>query len=276
MSRFGCIKDRFDDRDYLMRPYLPVVKLPKKIDYTQKMSPIRDQGEDGTCVGFAVASGMKEYQEFLDYEKLVELSPRFLYSEAKKIDGMQGLEGTTIRASMRVLEKLGVCQEKLWPYFPHQKDKPKVGAKANAQKFRISTYARILSLNELRLSLAGIGPVVLGIEVFKGMLKTKTGIVPMPNKNEASLGGHAVCAVGYDDEKELAKFKNSWSRKWGQQGFGYLPYGYIARYMMDAWSSVDIEDPNPLTLASVLMVRHRSPSILSEVEGLSYKERALV
>ena len=258
MSRFGCIKDRFDDRDYLMRAYLPVVKLPKKVDYTQKMSPIRDQGAEGTCVGFAVASGMKEYQEFLDYKKLIELSPRYVYSEAKKIDGIPGLEGTTIRASMQVLEKIGVCQEKFWPYSPQQKDKPKKGAKTNAQKFRIVTYARILNLNELRLSLAGKGPVVLGIEVFKGMLKTKTGLVPLPKKNETSLGGHAIAACGYDDEKRLIKFKNSWSTKWGRQGFGYLPYAYIERYMMDAWSSVDIEDPNPLTLASILSYRERA------------------
>jgi len=63
MSRLGCIKDKFDDRDYLMRAYLPVAKLPKKVDYTQKMSPVRNQGDEGVCVGFAVASGMKEYQE---------------------------------------------------------------------------------------------------------------------------------------------------------------------------------------------------------------------
>jgi C1A family cysteine protease len=260
MNRLGCLRDKFDDRDYLMRAYLPAVKLPKRVDYTQKMSPIRDQGEEGTCVGFAVASGMKEYQEFLDYKKLVELSPRFVYSEAMKIDGVPGLEGTTIRAGMKVLERIGVCQEKLWPYSPHQKDKPKVGAKANARKFRILAYARILNLNELRMALLSKGPVVLGIEVFKGMLKTKTGMVPLPKKNETSLGGHAICAVGYDDEKRLVKFKNSWSAKWGRQGFGYLPYAYIKRYMMDAWSSVDIEDPNPLTLAGVL----------------NYKERAIV
>ncbi len=29
-------------------------------------------------------------------------------------------------------------------------------------------------------------------------------------------------------------------------------------HMMDAWSSVDIEDPNPLTLASVLNYRERA------------------
>jgi len=113
-------------------------------------------------------------------------------------------------------------------------------------------------LNELRLSLAGKGPVVLGIEVFKGMLKTKTGIVPMPKKNEGSLGGHVICAAGYNDDKGLVKFKNSWSKKWGEKGYGYLPYAYIERYMMDAWSSVDIEDPDPLTLASVLRYRERT------------------
>ena len=257
MSRFGCIKDKFDDRDYLMRAYLPVIKLPKKVDYTQKMSPVRDQQTEGTCVGFAVASGMKEYQELLDYEKLVELSTRFVYSEAKLIDGMHGLEGTTIRASMQVLEKIGVCQEKLWPYSPHQKDKPKVGAKANAQKFRIIRYARILNLSELRLSLATKGPCVIGIEVFEGMMKIKTGLVPLPKRGQRSIGGHAICAVGYDDKKELVKFKNSWG-KWGDKGFGYLPYTYIERYMMDAWSSVDIEDPNPLTLASVLSYREKA------------------
>ena len=258
MSKFGCIKDKFDDRDYLMRAYLPVIKLPKKIDYTPKLSPVRDQGDEGTCVSFACAAGMKEYQELLDYKKLVELSPRFVYSECKKIDGMPQEEGTTIRAAMQVLEGKGVCQEKFWPYQPHQKDKPKKGAADNAKKFCVMTYARILNFDELRLSLASKGPCVIGVEVFEGMMKTKTGIVPMPKKNETALGGHAICPVGYDDKKKVIKFKNSWSDQWGQKGYGFLPYDYIERYMMDAWSSVDIEDPNPLTLASVLSYRERA------------------
>lgn len=258
MSRFGCIRDKFDERDYLMRAYLPLIKLPKKIDWAPKMSPVRDQGEEGTCVGFAVAVGMKEYQEMLDYKKLVGLSPRFVYAEAKKIDGMPDLEGTTVRAAMRILKTKGVCQEKFWPYQPLQKNKAKQGADSDAKRFRIITYARILNLDELRLSLATKGPCVIGIEVFSGMMKTKTGVVPLPKKGERSIGGHAIAACGYDDEKELVKFKNSWSKKWGTEGFGYLPYEYIERYMMDAWSAVDIEDPNPLTLVSVLKYSRRA------------------
>lgn len=252
MSKFGCLKDKFDERDYLMRVYLPLLKLPLKIDYTNKMLPVRDQGEEGTCVGFAVTCGMKEYQEFLDYRKLVELSPRFLYNECKKIDGLPNAEGTTIRSAMKVLEKLGVCREKFWTYTPFQKDKSKRGARSDAKRFCIKTYARVLNLNELRLSLSSHGPLVLGIEVFEGIIKTKTGLVPLPRKNEISLGGHAITAIGYDDKKKIIKFKNSWSTKWGNKGFGYLPYAYVEKYMIDAWSSVDIEDPNPLTLAAVL------------------------
>lgn len=258
MINLGCIKDKLDDRDYLMRAYLPVVKLPKKVDYTPKLSPVRDQGDEGTCVSFATACGMKEYQELLDYEKLIELSPRFVYSECKKIDGMPKEEGTTIRAAMRVLEDRGVCQENFWPYSPHQKTKAREGAVSNAKKFRIMTYARILNLNEMRLSLATKGPCVIGVEVFEGMMRTTTGLVPMPKKNEDTLGGHAICIVGYDDSKKVVKFKNSWSCQWGQKGYGFLPYAYIESYMMDAWSSVDIEDPNPLTLASVLNYRERA------------------
>lgn len=253
MAKFGCLRDKMDERDYLMRAYLPILKLPAKVDHTREMSPVRDQGDEGTCVGFASTVGMKEYQENKDYNKIVNLSPRFLYNECKKIDGIPG-DGTTIRTAMKVLKKWGVCQEKYWPYKPHQLDKPRSGAKDDARKFTVFTYARVLNLDELRMNLAQKGPGVIGVQVFKGMMDAKKGLVPMPKKGESSIGGHAICPVGYDDQKALMKFKNSWSESWGDKGYGYLPYEYIKKYMMDAWSSVDIEDPNPLTLAMIIEV----------------------
>ena len=192
MTKLGCIKDKFDERDYLMKQYLPVAKMPFKVDYTVKMSPVRNQGNEGTCVAFASGTGMKEYQELIDYEKLILLSVRFVYSECKKIDGFPDAEGTTIRCAMKVLNDNGICRENLWPYKPQQAGRPKKGAVSDAKKFRISAYARILNLNELRLTLVAKGPCVIGIEVFNGIMDTNTGIVPMPKKNEISLGGLAV------------------------------------------------------------------------------------
>lgn len=248
----GCLQDKFDERDYLMRAYLPAAKPAANVDHTPDMSAVRDQGNEGTCVGFAVASGMKEYQEAIDYNAAIEMSPRFLYSLCKKYDDYPDEEGTTIRMAMKVLKEYGTCRERFWPYRPHQKDKPRQGARKDAARFKEKSYARILNLPELKMSLSSKGPCVCGVEVFEGMMTTKTGMVPMPGKNEAALGGHAVCLVGYNDKKGLVKFKNSWGLKWGERGYAYLPYEYIDRFMMDAWSAVDIDDPNPLTLASVL------------------------
>jgi hypothetical protein len=173
--KLGCLKDKKDNRDFLMRAYLPLIKLPSKIDYTKNMSPVRNQGDEGTCVGFATTVGMKEYQEKIDYGKLVELSPRFLYNECKKIDGMPDTEGTSIRIAVKVLKNIGVCREKYWKYRPHQKDKPQKGAREDAKKFKIKTYARILDLNELRHTLATKGPCVIGVYVFNSMMETKDG-----------------------------------------------------------------------------------------------------
>jgi C1A family cysteine protease len=74
----------------------------------------------------------------------------------------------------------------------------------------------------------------------------------MPKASERSLGGHAICAVGYDEKAKLIKFKNSWSAAWGDAGYGFLPYAYIDKYMTDAWSAVDIKDASPLTINDVM------------------------
>jgi C1A family cysteine protease len=153
---------------------------------------------------------------------------------------------------MKVLKKHGVCRESFWPYRPHQDDRPKRGAVRDALRFKEKSYARILNLADLKMSLCSKGPAVCGVEVFRGMIDTATGMVPMPKKEERPLGGHAICLTGYNDKKALIKFKNSWGPDWGEGGYGWLPYEYIDRFMMDAWSSVDIDDPNPLTLANVL------------------------
>jgi C1A family cysteine protease len=255
--KLGCRHDERDDRDYLMRAYLPAVKLPAKIDFTSKMTPVRDQGNEGTCVAFSSVAGMKEYQEQLDWKKYMELSPRFLYSLCKKLDGHPEEEGTQIRYAMQVLKLYGVCSEKFWPYEPHQSDRPKTGYDRDAAKFKELSYARLLDLDEVKLCLATKGPCVIGITCFEGIMHTKTGKVPMPKAGEKPLGGHAICIVGYDEKTRLLKFKNSWSTAWGDKGYGCLPYAYVEKYMMDAWSSVDIKDSSPMTIGKVLKAGRR-------------------
>jgi len=91
------------------------------------------------------------------------------------------------------------------------------------------------------------GPSVAGVGVYESWMTPavdKTGVIPMPKKSEELLGGHAICIVGYDDKKKRFKFKNSWSRSWGDDGYGYLLYTYMTKYGMDCWSGKDkLHDP---------------------------------
>ena len=37
---------------------------------------------------------------------------------------------------------------------------------------------------------------------------------------------HAITIVGWDDSKKAYLVKNSWGKKWGQDGYVWVGYGY--------------------------------------------------
>ena len=86
----------------------------------------------------------------------------------------------------------------------------------------------------------------------------KTGKIPYPTIGEKMLGGHAVVAVGYDDNKvidhpkdKLIKdcnknfptqgaflIRNCWGEDWGKDGYGWLPYEYVLQGLATDWWSL--------------------------------------
>lgn len=211
MFALGCRKDPKDLRDIPMGLVLPPIPLPKSLDYALEMSPVRNQGNEGTCIAFA--------------------------------DGQPDEDGTYPRIAMKVLAKYGVAEESCWPYKPFQKDFPCADANKEAKRYRIKAYARLYSVVEMRRSLAINGPFLAGVRVFKSWFSKrviKSGIIPMPRKNEKAVGGHAVCIAGFDDAKQIFKFKNSWGRSWADKGYGYFSYAYMQQYCVDAWSATDL------------------------------------
>jgi len=239
----GCKKSPPDKRDKRLTRMSPALaaKLPAKLDYTKKMSAVSDQGDEGTCVGFACVDGMKEYQEKAEWAKDIQLSVRYVYSEAKKIDGFPDEEGTDIRCALKILKNKGVPPDDCWPYKAHQNDKPCKKAAELAAPYKITKYVSLKTEKEMKESLNTNGPFIAGVEVYYQAWTDAedNGKVTMPDKDDSLEGGHAICIVGYDDKKKLYKFKNSWSKSWGDKGYGYLPYEYMKKYLMDGWSAKD-------------------------------------
>lgn len=248
--KLGCLKDTEDLRDIPMGLVLPAIKVPGSVDYTAEMTSVRDQGDEGTCVAFASVVGVKEYQDNKEYRKPIGLSPRYIYSLCKANDGIPAEEGTYPRVAMKMLLKHGVAPESYWPYKAHQQDLPKPGADKAARRFIITGYARLGTVQEMKRSLLVNGPFLAGVEVYSSWFKsavTKSGVIPMPSGKDQLSGGHAICVMGYSDLNKVFKFKNSWGDGWGDDGYGYIKYDYIARFCSDAWSSTDlIEDPKSL------------------------------
>jgi len=48
------------------------------------------------------------------------------------------------------------------------------------------------------------------------------------------MGGHAVLAVGYDDERKALLVRNSWGSQWGIEGYFWLPYEFVTKPNMSA------------------------------------------
>jgi len=245
-------RDPEDDRDFKMSSDMKKLSASMQVDHTSQMTSVKNQGRLGSCVGFAVTA-LKEWQEKIEHEEEVSegkkdhrkgkeynLSESWVYWNAKKIDPWPGEEGTSIRFAMKVLNKIGVPTEKAWPYSDTKIGDPASWAPMISKWACIGKYWRVRNLKELKIALK-TSPVPIGIPCFREIFYVgKNGIINYPANPANMYGGHAVCAVGYDNKRKLIKFKNSWGKGWGKKGYGYITYAYINNFLWDAWSSTDI------------------------------------
>jgi C1A family cysteine protease len=93
-----------------------------------------------------------------------------------------------------------------------------------------------LPLEQLRASLANGLPFAFGFSVYSSIWDSavfSTGHIPFPGVTDRLEGGHAVMAVGYEDDEDRFIIRNSWGTDWGQGGYGTLPYEYVRQNIAD-------------------------------------------
>jgi C1A family cysteine protease len=157
-----------------------------------------------------------------------------------------------IRDGVKVLAKIGTCTEKEWAYnIAKFTTKPTAKAFTNALKNQALVYQRITRPSDdptsHMLNCLDEGyPFVSGIAVyqsFETIETAHTGIIPLPGKAEALLGGHAILVVGYDLTKQHFICRNSWGSEWGDKGYFYLPFGYLSDDFLasDIWLIQSVE-----------------------------------
>jgi len=103
-------------------------------------------------------------------------------------------------------------------------------------------------LNRIKTDLAAGIPSMFGFTVYNSISQANThGEIPYPCSGEKVEGGHAVMAVGYDDNMKIKNsncdnettgallIRNSWGTEWGDKGYGWIPYDYVLGGIATDW-----------------------------------------
>jgi len=230
--------------------------LPSSVDLSSIMPPPGSQGGQGSCVAWSTTYATKSYHEKRkqkwEYDPTFQngkgehvFSPAFTYNQ---INGGKDA-GSSIKTAFDLIVRTGAVPWSVMPY--SDKDyltQPSPEAKMLARKFRAKSYAqlRLDNLDAMKAELAKVNPIVAGFKVYPELRSVKGDV--MDSYSGDVKGGHAMAIVGYDDSKRSPKghrgaflIQNSWGKKWGNGGFGWISYDIMLDLVKYAYVLYDSE-----------------------------------
>ncbi|RYE53717.1 MAG: DUF4384 domain-containing protein, partial [Sphingobacteriales bacterium] len=125
---------------------------------------------------------------------------------------------------------------------------------AAAEKYKIKDYMRLFDsdapeatrIRAVKKAISEKKPVVFGMICPPSFHSAKDVWLP---KEEplTSYGGHAMCVVGYDDNKDGGSFEiqNSWGTGWGNAGYIWIKYSDFGKFAKYGFEFIDLPAPKP-------------------------------
>jgi C1A family cysteine protease len=207
-----------------------------------------------------------EYFQSRGFDRHIDASRLFIYKATRNLMQVTGDTGSWLRNTMGALVLCGVAPEKYWPYDIADFDvEPTSFVYSVADNYETLKYFcldpsggnvdSVKVLADLKGLLAAGIPAMFGFYGFPSFSNAEVaGDIPYPCPDEKAEWGHAIVAVGYDDERKVTNtrcdvtttgallIRNSWGVGWGDGGYGWLPYRYVLdRLAMDFWVMLSME-----------------------------------
>lgn len=231
------LPSRYDGRDFVYSR--KKVAAADSIDLRPWDSNIEDQGSLGSCVSNAITSAYELLVRRLYSTQFVDLSRLFVYYNSRLFDNtIKEDAGTYIRDGLKAGARYGLCSEKLWPYILSKFDQqPTPDCYVDATTRIITKYETLYTIQDLLDALNDHKPVVAGMTLYPDFLTITTSnpIIKVPSMNEQPVGNHAVVILGYDLPSQIFLAKNSFGVTWGDQGYFWIPFDYMERYVFERW-----------------------------------------
>lgn len=282
----GLVKE--EPKVYRSFPAVPTFRnfLPKKVDLSQYFPPARHQGDQGSCVGFAVSYGLRSFyenrQRVLAGAPPLNFSPSFVYNSviSKPNDCRSG---ATVSSGLRFLKENGTVPYEQYPYAPDACEEPSHTPLFDlAEEYRISEWRRVStsSADQLKGRLYYGDPIVIGMTMTSSMNQLEDDdIYDVVVDESKPFQGHAVVLAGYDEERQAFKFFNSWGEEWASDGFGWISYEALMNNIDSAFvievpeTAIPVaeETPEPETVAAL----DTQPEAVPEPEVPAIPEEAV-
>lgn len=219
----GVAKDKLVQDGPRFSPLHLGAQLPETVDWVAKgaVTPVKDQGGCSSCWAFA-ATGALEGAYFVATGQLVSISEQIFVSCYEKSCN-PGLAYVAINWA----ESHDLCTEASYPYGPYPGTKPlpvisacnMSGCQTALPKGAVTGYQFVTPKNESAL-MEAVAQQPVAVQLDGGALGLyHSGIISGACAQYAT--DHAVLVVGYgtDDGVDYWKVKNSWSDKFGEDGY---------------------------------------------------------
>lgn len=230
--------DTLDFRDKMYQASLFEVPSEISLDtYKNFNVPILDQGSEGACTGFGLATVVNYLlikRQYISDKKPV--SSRMLYEMARRYDEWPGEDysGSSARGAMKGWHKHGVCGDDCWPYNTLSADNRLNEMRtSDALKRPLGAYYRVnhKDLVSMHSALAEVGILYATSTVHTGWNNIyPNGTIPFMQQ---PLGGHAFAIVAYNQQGFW--IQNSWGNTWGKDGFALITYDDWLANATDVW-----------------------------------------
>lgn len=239
-------KDRADISLYASKP------SANKIDLGMNKVPVFDQGIYGTCTVFVATAALDALMnagDFISQQCLLELGVAL--QNQFVTSGWNGAWGSVI---FNRIENYGVISQK---NCPHQYADPNAML-SNSEYLNLSNKLWSTSFKRYKLAAKDLDSlknalnkghrVLISTAFHKDYINGDSingyryGLWSLPSDlkkfireiNNGSWIGHSSLVIGYDDQTELLKIRNSWGAKAGVKGNYYMTYEYYKFMNMDA------------------------------------------
>ncbi|XP_014242774.1 cathepsin L1-like [Cimex lectularius] len=197
-------------------------ETPAVFDWRQHgaVTPVKQQHLCGSCWAFST-TGALEGQFFLKNRKLVPLSEQNLIDCTRDYQN-RGCHGGRMENAFIYVKDNGINTEESYPY--EAREGP---CRFNASLDVAGTVRGYVPIPEgdedtLKKAIAFVGPISVAINAnFTSFRFYSSGVFFEPKCNSDKLT-HAMLAVGYgtsDDGLDYWLVKNSWSSRWGENGY---------------------------------------------------------